>query len=281
MSDTNTENRLKEVSNKAASLHWNRKPVGCQRSVEKPGEGAYFDEIRQYRYGYETPFIPSVFRFDDLADKRVLEIGVGNGIDAVEIMKNGAEYWGVDITERHLDLTKKNIEASFPLRDRPFHLVNGDLLDHELGVEFDVVYSFGVLHHIEHEPQYLKKIHNILKSDGTLRIALYSKYSFFNAYLFVTWLLVNRCKSSFTGWQSHRAELTKIDEPVTIKIRSKAECVRMLNEAGFQVVRYSKKGFTQNNIPLIGRFLSPTGPILDAFAGVLGWYHTFICEKKH
>jgi SAM-dependent methyltransferase len=274
-----SETRISSSSNKAATRHWNRKPVGCQRSSDRPGEGAYFEEMRQYRYGYETPFIPSAFHFDDLDGKRVLEIGVGNGIDAVEMMNNGAEYWGLDITEKHLQLTQQNIEQNVASHEKKYKLINGDLLALDLDTKFDAVYSFGVLHHITHELDYLKKFHDLLEPDGTLRIALYSKYSFFNTYLFVSWILKNRCKVPFSTWQSHIAELTKLDEPVTIKIRSRAECERLLNDAGFAVKEYSKKGFTQNNVPVLGKFMSPAGPVLNGFARLLGWYHVFIAVR--
>ena len=67
-----------------------------------------------------------------------------------------------------------------------------------------------------------------------------------------------RRKVPFSTWQSHLAERTKLDEPVTIKIRSRAECESLLNEAGFKVADYSKRGFTQNNIPILGKMLSPS-----------------------
>ena len=39
--------------------------------------------------------------------------------------------------------------------------------------------AFGTLHHISHELSFLKRIYQILDKDGELRVALYSKYSFF------------------------------------------------------------------------------------------------------
>ena len=63
---------------------WSRVPVGSWRSRAAPGSVQYFSDLRAYRYGYETPFIPRVFAFQRMARRRVLEIGVGNGVDAVE-----------------------------------------------------------------------------------------------------------------------------------------------------------------------------------------------------
>ncbi|MEH2514351.1 2-polyprenyl-3-methyl-5-hydroxy-6-metoxy-1,4-benzoquinol methylase [Nitrobacteraceae bacterium AZCC 1564] len=269
---------LAEESNEAARALWNRKAVGSDRALgAEKASSAYFERIRAYRYGYETPFIPRTFAFDALSGKRVLEIGVGNGIDAVEMMKGGAIYTGLDITENHLDLTRRHA-ALYNLSSQVEALIHQDLLSTELNAQFDVVYSFGVLHHVSHELDYLRKIRALLRPNGELRIAVYSKYSFFNAYLFATWVVRNRMKNSFDDWRSHVAEHSELGSPVTIKIRSRREVEAVLVSAGFAIARYEKRGFVQNYIPVLGRLLAPDGPTLAAFARLLGWYHCFICK---
>jgi 2-polyprenyl-3-methyl-5-hydroxy-6-metoxy-1,4-benzoquinol methylase len=266
-----------ELSDEAARSLWNRKAVGSDRaSGAEKGTEVYFDRIRAYRYGYETPFIPATFDFASLKGKRVLEIGVGNGIDAVEMMRHGALYTGIDITENHLSLTRRNVDNE-GLQSHLEALINGDLLSAPINGNFDVVYSFGVLHHIAHEAKFLNKIRSLLGQNGELRIAVYSKYSFFNAYLLATWLVKNRLKNSFDDWRSHIAEHSELGSPVTIKIRSKSEVEKALLDAGFTITRYEKRGFVQNYLPVIGKKLAPDGATLRALASVLGWYHCFTC----
>ena len=80
--DSSPEQRA--ASNRRARSTWEHKAVGSQRARSAAGTAEYYEQIRTYRYGYETPFIPEFFGFSDLErGKRVLEIGVGNGIDAV------------------------------------------------------------------------------------------------------------------------------------------------------------------------------------------------------
>lgn len=267
-------------SNEAARSLWEHRSVGYQRANNaSPGSAPYFANLRRYRYGYETPFIPKTFDFESLDGKRVLEIGVGNGIDAVEMMQNGAFYTGLDITKNHLELTRTYIEIADKASQLEA-LIEGDLLTTDLlPANFDVIYSFGVLHHIAHEDAYLSKLRTLLKSDGELRIAVYSKHSFFNAYLVTTWIFKNRFRNTLEDWQSHIAELSDLGSPVTIKIRSKREVQQALHEAGFKVLKYEKRGFVQNYIPLIGRRLNPSGKTLTMLASLLGWYHCFICKK--
>lgn len=266
-------------SNEAARSLWEHRSVGYQRANNAAeGSATYFANLRQYRYGYETPFIPETFNFKSLDGKRVLEIGVGNGIDAVTMMEHGAIYTGLDITKNHLQLARTFIEIENKTNQLEA-LIEGDLLAVDVPAGFDVIYSFGVLHHIAHEDAYLTKLHALLNGEGELRIALYSKYSFFNAYLYASWIFKNRMRNSLNDWQSHVAELSDLGSPVTIKIRAKREVAQTLRRAGFKIIRYEKRGFVQNYIPVLGRKLAPNGNTLRIFASLLGWYHCFICRK--
>jgi 2-polyprenyl-3-methyl-5-hydroxy-6-metoxy-1,4-benzoquinol methylase len=269
------------ASNQAAMAHWNREAVGAQRTEAPKGSREYFEQIRAYRYGYETPFIPRLFRFSELGDKKVLEIGVGNGIDALEMMRHGAIYTGLDITNNHLELTRQHYELQRQHLTCPAPvLLRGDLTQIELPERYDRVYSFGVLHHISHEEAYLKRLHDALKDDGILMVAVYSKYSFFNAYMAATWLLRNRKRVPLAHWQSHLAERTRLDAPVEIKIRSRREVQDLLQRCGFHVMSYRKRGFVQKYVPLVGRFLRPDGATLNLLGSLLGWYHLFFCGKS-
>jgi 2-polyprenyl-3-methyl-5-hydroxy-6-metoxy-1,4-benzoquinol methylase len=265
-----------EISNAAALNVWEREAVGSQRAGDASlGSPEYFERIRSYRYGYETPFIPSTFRFEALSGKRVLEVGVGNGIDAVEMIRHGAVYTGIDISRNHLRLARRHIElkrATAQLEG----LIEGDLLDTELPRDYDVIYSFGVLHHIAHESAYLRKLRGLLKPGGELRIGIYSRWSFFNFYLVATWLLKNRMRNSLNDWSSHIAERSELGQPVVIKIRSYRQIMRVLREAGFVPIHYEKRGFVKNYIPVVGRWLASDGVVLSICAHILGWYHCII-----
>ncbi len=276
-----TEPQIRQSSNIQARKTWEHKAVGSQRASSSAGSREYFEQIRAYRYGYETPFIPDFFGFASLAGKRVLEIGVGIGVDAVEMLRGGAIYSGIDITQNHLNLTRRYIDLVTieNLSGRVEAIVEGDLLESDVEGDFDIVYSFGVLHHIAHEAEFLRRIHGLLRPGGELRVALYSRYSFFNAWLFATWLLRNRMSNSLADWQSHMAEGSELGDPVVIKVRSRREIQAILEESGFEILAYGKKGFVQGYLPWIGRFLSPNGLILSALARALGWYHCFVCRR--
>jgi SAM-dependent methyltransferase len=265
----------RDDANRAARTTWTRRPVGSQRSAHAPGDPEYFEDLRRYRYGYETPFIPDFFRFDALRGQRVLEVGVGNGVDAVAMMQAGALYHGVDVTARHLELTAANLQQHGL---QPGALWCADLLQLDLPTRFDAIYSFGVLHHIPHEAAYLARMRELLAPGGRVLIGVYSKYSFFNTYLVASWLARCRARVPLDHWRSHVAELSELHEPVTIRIRSRAQVQRLLEASGLRVERYRKAGFVQGNLPLIGRLFAPDGGVLNACGALLGWYHLFECS---
>lgn len=264
------------VDSAPARRTWNRTPVGSQRSGAVPGTAQYFADLRAYRYGYETPFLPTFFRYESLRGKRVLEIGIGNGIDATEMARAGAHYTGIDVTERHVELTR----ANFAVQGLPEpEIICGRFLEHAFAEPFDAVYSFGVLHHIPQEIEYLARAREVLKPDGRLLAGFYSRYSSFNAYLLASWMLKAPRGTSFDDWRSHIAELSSLGDPVTIRIRSRRAIERLVEAQGFKVVRYAKQGFTQGHLPFLGRRCAPDGAVLSGLGRLFGWYHLFEFRK--
>jgi SAM-dependent methyltransferase len=272
-SDATLSPATPELRDPAVRL-WSRVPVGSFRSPAVPGSAQYFADLRAYRYGYETPFIPRLFAFQRMAGKRVLEIGVGNGVDAVEMARAGAHYTGVDVTPRHLELTA----ANFAVAGLPAPQLHcGELPTLGLAGAFDFIYSFGVLHHIPAEAAHLKCARTLLAPGGRLLLGVYSKYSFFNTYLCVTWLVRQHGRCALDDWRSHVAEGSELGDPVMVRVRSARAVRRLLRECGFAVVNYHKRGFVQRYLPVIGRNFSPDGTVLNACGALLGWYHLMEC----
>jgi hypothetical protein len=120
----------------------------------------------------------------------------------------------------------------------------------------------------------------LLAAGGELRIGVYARFSAANLYMTLMWLARNRMRNSLSDWRSHFAEGSRLGDPVVIKIRGRGEVEAMLARAGFEVVRYGRKGFVQRYLPGVGRFLEPDGAVLNTFAAVLGWYHCFICRPR-
>lgn len=120
------------------------------------GEALYLPE--QDRTGYTMhaqtrfalePYILDFACFDEVRGKRVLEIGVGLGADHQMFAEAGAELYGIDLTERAVVHTRHRL-AAFGLTS---NLSVGDAENLDFPDNFfDVVYSWGVLHHSPDTP---------------------------------------------------------------------------------------------------------------------------------
>jgi ubiquinone/menaquinone biosynthesis C-methylase UbiE len=130
----------------------------------------------QARARYELePYIPEFARFPEGAGRDVLEIGVGMGADHLEWAKaKPRSLAGLDLTARAVDHTRSRLQA-YGFRPR---LMVGDAENLPFADEsFDLVYSWGVLHHTPNTPAAIRSVLRVLRPGGTARLMIYHKYS--------------------------------------------------------------------------------------------------------
>jgi len=155
---------------------WTENPIGSESTKYSEGTKEFFDEIVKNRYEVYAPWMKETFKFEQYKDKKVLEIGVGTGSDHLQFAKAGAILTGIDITPKSIELTNRNLEL------HGYHsnllVADAENLPFEDNM-FDVVYSFGVLHHIPDTQKVVNEIYRVLNPGGKAVIALYHKYSLF------------------------------------------------------------------------------------------------------
>lgn len=156
---------------------WNRNV--CQTEFIKSGElgsREFFEESERIRYKYHF-YLPQLFN-EILRNKpggKLLEVGCGMGTDLLQLAHRGLKVTGIDLTEEGIDLAKKRFE----MYGIPAELKVDDAENLSFGENvFDVVYSFGVLHHTPDTPKSIDEVHRVLKSDGVAVIMLYHRKSF-------------------------------------------------------------------------------------------------------
>ena len=172
MSQTNPS--LKEVQD-----FWNARPCNLRHSNAPVGTKQYFDEVEERKYFVE-PHIPAFADFPKWAGKRVLEIGCGMGTDATNFARNGAIYTGVELSSESLNLARQRFEV-FGLPGR-FIEGNAEEIDQLLhGETFDLVYSFGVLHHTPSLENALSGIHTLMHPDSMFKMMVYAENSWKSA----------------------------------------------------------------------------------------------------
>lgn len=159
--------------------YWNRRPCNIRHSSRKVGSREYFDEVEQRKYFVE-PHIPQFAEFPRWRGKRVLEIGCGIGTDATNFARAGADYTGVELSEASLALTRRRFEV-FGLTGRLIQANAEDLAGVGDPASFDLVYSFGVIHHTPHPEAVLRHARRLVRPDGELRVMVYASDSWKNA----------------------------------------------------------------------------------------------------
>lgn len=156
---------------------WDRRPCNVRHSNKTVGTREYFDEVEKRKHFIE-PHIPAFAEFEKWKGKSVLEIGCGIGTEATNFARHGAKLTVIELSKESLALTKQRF-AVYGL-EANFILGNAEELDQLLpeGEQFDLVWSFGVIHHSPHPEKILKQCKKLLKSDGEIRMMVYSKISY-------------------------------------------------------------------------------------------------------
>jgi SAM-dependent methyltransferase len=163
---------------------WNRRPCNIRHSAREVGTKEYFDEVEERKYFVE-PHIPAFAQFDRWRDKKVLEIGCGIGTDSVNFARAGADLTVVELSDASLDLCRKRF-ATYGLEAR-FYNGNAEELSSFVPLEqYDLIYSFGVIHHSPHPERIIAEIRKYCHKDTELRIMVYSRWSWKGMWIVLT-----------------------------------------------------------------------------------------------
>ena len=167
MSNQTIEDKIKH--------YWNTQPCNVKHGTSPVGTKEFFEEVTAKRFRSE-PHNIDFGQYHAYRGRRVLEIGCGIGTDAEQFARHGAIYTGIDLSDESLELCKKRFEI-FGLQGT---LLNVDMCDPgamtNLG-KFDLVYSFGVIHHFPNIDQIIANIYNVTEHHGEFKFMVYAKNS--------------------------------------------------------------------------------------------------------
>jgi 2-polyprenyl-3-methyl-5-hydroxy-6-metoxy-1,4-benzoquinol methylase len=167
-----------ETSIQRVREYWDNRPCNIRHSPRPVGTREYFDEVEARKYLVE-PHIPGFAEFDKWAGKRVLEIGCGIGTDTMNFARAGARVVAVDLSEQSLAVARQRASV-YGLEDRiTFHVADAERLAEYVPPEsFDLVYSFGVIHHTPHPERVVQQIRSdFMAPGGTLKLMVYNRAS--------------------------------------------------------------------------------------------------------
>ena len=133
-------------------------------------EDAYFAQ----KYGSElfSNLIPK-----NIKNKKILEIGCGLGSHSEIFAKKKAKLTSIDLAPTSIEITKKRLE----LKKLKGNIIEADAEKLPFPDNyFDIIWSWGVIHHSPNTKQCAREITRVLSKQGKLYIMLYNKNSLYN-----------------------------------------------------------------------------------------------------
>jgi SAM-dependent methyltransferase len=253
---------------------WNNDPCGANTAgAAQPETAAWYTSVRETRYRDYAPWMPATLRYSDWRGAQVLEIGVGLGSDHLSFALAGAHLHALDLSAEHLRHTQRHL-AYHGLKTEA---TLGDAEHNPYpDSHFDLVYSFGVLHHTPNIEAAIAEVHRVLKPGGTALISVYHRNSWF---FWICTILVNgmlKLGLPRKGWRRLLADIeyrgAGNSAVPLVHVYSRRQ-VRDLFRA-FSVVDVTAHGVDRRHFWFPGRLLlrSVNAATLERLLGRGGWY---------
>jgi ubiquinone/menaquinone biosynthesis C-methylase UbiE len=165
------------VSIDTVKAYWDARPCNIRHSTQPVGTRQYFDEVEERKYRVE-PHIPGFAQFERWRGRKVLEVGCGIGTDTINFARAGAEVTAVELSSESLAVATRRAEV-FGLQERiRFVRADAERLEEALEPEpFDLVYSFGVIHHTPRPERAVAQIRRFMAPGAEFRMMVYARSS--------------------------------------------------------------------------------------------------------
>jgi cyclopropane fatty-acyl-phospholipid synthase-like methyltransferase len=139
---------------------------------------AYSKKIDQRRIDFAIEGLIKLFP-EGLVGKTFLDIGCGSGLHSLAALKLGAaSVLAIDLDENSVETTKQLLTQFSPHANWKASVVSiFDTSPQALGT-FDIVYSWGVLHHTGDMWRAIEQATALVKPGGCLAIAIYAATAF-------------------------------------------------------------------------------------------------------
>lgn len=157
----------------AVQRFWDAQPCGTRQVTGEIGSRDFFEKLEQHRYRAER-FIPRLVDFSRWRGHQVLEIGCGVGTDALQFLRSGAKLTALDLSSRSVRLARARARQE----GHAARFLNADAEGLPFpDASFDLVYSWGVLHHTPDTQAAIDEVCRVLRPGGTALVMLYHRHS--------------------------------------------------------------------------------------------------------
>ena len=222
------------ATKKEVRHRWEQETAGF-RYGEGEDNKAFYGSVEKQRYSLE-PYIPAFAQFELYGGKRVLEIGVGGGVDFTQFVRHGALATGVELTSAGIRHTIQQLQG-LPDQKGTYSLAQADAEDLcFVDNSFDLVYSWGVLHHTPDTVRAFSEAFRVMKPGASLKAMVYHTPSWTGWMLWMRFALLRG--RPFVS--PRRCVYEHLESPGT-KVYTVAEARRILEDLGFGNIRISTK----------------------------------------
>ncbi|PYV64858.1 MAG: class I SAM-dependent methyltransferase, partial [Acidobacteria bacterium] len=222
---------FEEVQIDQVKDYWDRRPCNIRHSTQPLGTRQYFDEVEARKYFVE-PHIPIFAEFPHWSGKKVLEVGCGIGTDTVSFARHGALVTSVDLSVRSVEIARQRVGVYGLEKQVRFYFANAEELSCYVPVEpYDLIYSFGVIHHTPHPEVVLEQLRQYTRPGTTIKVMVYHRRSWK-----VAWILLSEGRGKFWKLQELVAKNSEAQMgcPVTYTY-TRREGRELLERHGFRV----------------------------------------------
>jgi 2-polyprenyl-3-methyl-5-hydroxy-6-metoxy-1,4-benzoquinol methylase len=271
MANSSTDKSIADVQQ-----YWDARPCNIRHSTKPVGSKEYFDEVEARKYFVE-PHIPAFADFERWRGKRVLEVGCGIGTDSINFARAGANLTAVELSAESLRIAAQRAEVMGVADDIRFVEANAEELTSVLDEEpYDLVYSFGVVHHTPHPERALAEMRAFTAPGGTLKLMVYHRRSWK-----VFWIVATQGKGRFWKTDELVAEHSEAQTgcPVTFSY-TRQDARELVESSGFRaqdvwvdhVFPYRLRDYVEYRYVKEPYFRWMPKPLFRAFEHRFGWH---------
>lgn len=177
------------------------------------------------------PHIPSFAEFERWRDKKVLEVGCGIGTDTINFARHGAAVTVAELSEESMKIAKQRAEVFGVSDSVEFYSGNAEELTEFVPPDgYDLIYSFGVIHHSPHPERILSQVRRYARPGSTLKVMVYNRRSWK-----VLWMVLKYGRGNFSKTTQLIAEHSEAQtgSPVTYAY-TRGELADMLSRHGYR-----------------------------------------------
>ena len=213
------------------------------------GSKDWFIEGDDFRYNHYQA-LEKFCEFKKYKDKKVLDIGPGRGQESHNYLKNGANLDVLEFATQGVEILSKRREVF----DLEFNILQGDAAQIPLKDNmYDLVFSYGVLHHIPDIKRAIKEVERIVKPGGQVKLMLYHKGFFYYVIMFLQWYILkgNFFKYSWKEYIKIAMEQREGPCPV-VYIYSMKEIYKLFDNTNLEITDYFNDEIIEGRLVNLG-----------------------------